>query len=1510
MEEARDVHAKKRRRRLLALLLLVLVPLGLVGGAWLFLQSGAGEALVRAQVLDAARGSLAGRLEAKGLQLSGHHLVALGLELFTPEGELVASIARLEADVDLAALASQRLHLARVSVQSPKLFLKEDERGWNLSRALAAKAPPTPTPPGSGGPNRWVIEVEGLTLLDGLFDLEQEERRLTATQLAAQGNARVRLEPLEVTSELSLHSQLTAPLEERLEAELTATPSRGPQQYAVRATLGGTKLRGRLELPQLAVELEEVVAAPRELTAFVPGWPLQVPLHARGGLSPTQAVLELQAGRGKATLDAQFDLDARRVERARLKAEGLDLKELVGAPLESQLDLDLEGAVADWRLETLEGRAQGHARWETKGQPLARARLAATASKGAVHVQELHVQSPGVVLAARGTASPEVVSLNGALEAKDLSQLARTLRTFAGLDVPGLAGQGQVQLSVVGPVRGPAVKAVGRLQHLSVAGLDAEQLDLDVDLPNLLRPLDADALLSARRIRFGERAFDEVKLEASTHGRELDVDLSTKGLGDLRIHAVGRLDADSQGAELQQAELVSAEARWGLEAPTHVTWAPRVAVAPFTLRDGAQGLSGRLELERRQLDAAVRVEKLDLARLPRILALPSLGLAGTLTGEVNATGKLARPTVSAVVSLRGGQVREVKGLDVDLKAGWRDERAVGTLEAKSPLGAVAGTFDLPVRAFLREQPVEGSARLTLEGVSTAALARQLQQPLPVDGVVSGVLELSGTGAQPKVRVRLEAPELAVTAKDTTVKLQRVALTAGTNERDELGAELEFTGLGGAQALRLETPLTVASLRGRPPDREALLALPVKLGVELRSLDLHQLHALGLVEDERVAGTVAVNGALEGSAQAPRGQLTVDFGRVTYPPVQRADGRVTVRTDDAGFTALTADLALGQRPALALTAKLSTLPERALRALLGPGGDADALVTALADVPFELHAAVEPFELGKAVTAAQEDHASPGGLLSGTVDVGGTLEAPTARVLGTLKDLRFDRAALGSARFDLGSTPTEQRFNVALGGQGRDDFKAKGTTGVDLRLSSLRRGLKWSQAPVDLTLEARNFDLGFLSGSTELLRVVAGRLDLSGRVRGTLGAPMLEGDATVRDGRLALAGNGDYRHLQLKVHVDDRLFELSQLEVKSGAGSAQLVARAQKQPSGVYLLTSSGTTDRFPIVNDDQLLANATLKYALEGDVSAALFDIRKLSLPRVEVGLPEVKRKDLQDLERPGDIIVLRGGKRPGKRPRAQAQEAAAAQQKEGGLVVRAVLDAPRNLWVRSSDVNIELGLSEGFRVEYRDGVRLFGEGRVVQGQLEVIGRDFTVQKGSEARFAGAAARPYVNVTALHVNTREQVKITVTVAGRGADVTVKATSEPPMPESDIYAVLATGRRTLKTSGGATFTPGQAASVVGQLASSQIKAAMAKALPIDVFNFETSDNFEKFKLDVGKYLSDSVYLGGSLNIGARRDRGENVWSGRLELQVTRAVSLEAYAGDALSFGADAMWSRDF
>ncbi|MDP1826472.1 MAG: translocation/assembly module TamB domain-containing protein [Archangium sp.] len=1514
MEDARTLLSRKRRRRVLVVVLLVLgIPALLLGGAYLFVQSSAGEALIRKKVLAALGDALAGKLEAGRIELVGNHVVLTDLKLFTPEGELVASLARLEADVDLPGLAAQRLHLSEVKVVTPKLMLKEDERGWNLLRAVAARKAAT-TPTTASGPIQWRLRFDGVELTDGLLDLEQADRRITATKLAARGSARVRLEPLEVTGTLALSSQLTAPLQEALVATLAASTTQGPQSYDLAVTLGGSRVRGHVELPSVAFTIDELVAAPRELSAFLPAWPVRPVIFGKGSLSPKQAALELSAGRARLAVDAKYDLEKFSAQTLSVRGSDVDLQELVGAPLPSDLAFQASGALSDWRPETLSGSLEAKATWDARnGQRLAEANLEASADKGVVKVGGVNVTSPGLSLRARGTASREDVGAFATLEAKDLSQLAKTLEAFAAVEIPGLAGNGTVRVSLQGPPRGPTATLIGRLNRFSIAGLSAELVEFNADVPDVSAPLDTDIILRAKRLHLGDRAFDDVTFDLITHGREVDLDLATKGLGDLQVHALAVLDKDTRGAQLKLIDLTSTEASWSLEAPTHLDWKDGFGVEPFALRSGDQRVSGELLLTRARLEAKARVEHLDLAKLPRLLAPPSLELAGTLSADAVVTGKPGRPAVTLQAQLRDGKVRGFDALQLSLRGTWLDERAAGTLSLGSSVGSAEGTFDVPVLAFLDEKPGAGTAHFELRGVATRALEQRLGRPFPVGGVLSAVFDLSGSGDHPKVRVTVESDELTVQLGKQAVNAKAAQVSVFTTEAATLEGTLRFSALGAQNDLTLSTPLTIASLRRHLPTPDELLALPVTLQLGVKQLDLKQLDEAQLVHDDELSGLVSLTGTLTGSARAPTGELSVKLENVTAPPLRKANAHFTLRTD-VRHTRLTGTATLAeQQQGLELTAALETLPERAIAALLQPrtaGGKeaGDAVVDALADVPLELLLVLQPFALAQAMVT-HEGEAPPGGVLSATLEAGGTLQAPTARLVGSLKDLRFDRVALGSARFDLRSTGTEQRFTVALGGEGRDDFKAKGTLGLDLRLSALRHGLDWRAAPIDLQVTSRNFDLGFLSGSTDLLRVVGGRLDLTAQLTGKLGAPRFVGDAEVRSGRLALAGLGDYREVGLELHATDDLVELKRLVASSGAGKAQLVARAERQPSGAFALTSSGTTDRFPIVADDQLQATATLRYSLEGAVTSTLIDIHKLELPRVDVTLPDVKRKDLQDLQRPKDIIVLRAGDRATRRRRQDAKDSTAAGQ-QAPLMVRVVVVAPRNIWVRSSDLNVEIGLSEGFRVELNDGLRLFGEVRVLKGNIEVIGREFTVQRDSEARFAGPPAQPYVNVSALHVNSREQVKITVTVAGRGTSLGFKVSSEPPMMESDIYAVLATGRRNLKSSGGASFTPGQAASVVGQLAASQLKTVIAKKLPIDVFNFETTDNFEKVKLDVGKYLSDTVYLGGSVDIGAKRERGENVWAGRIELQVTKSISLEAYAGDALSFGADAMWSRDF
>jgi translocation and assembly module TamB len=228
--------------------------------------------------------------------------------------------------------------------------------------------------------------------------------------------------------------------------------------------------------------------------------------------------------------------------------------------------------------------------------------------------------------------------------------------------------------------------------------------------------------------------------------------------------------------------------------------------------------------------------------------------------------------------------------------------------------------------------------------------------------------------------------------------------------------------------------------------------------------------------------------------------------------------------------------------------------------------------------------------------------------------------------------------------------------------------------------------------------------------------------------------------------------------------------------------------------------------------------------------------------------------------------------------------------------------------------VNAEAGLSEDFRVEYAGETRVYGEVRVLRGQVTVLGRRFDVQRDSTVRFTGPPTTPFLNVTAEHVVAQESppIKVFVAVRGQGTEVDLKPTSEPPLPETEIYTLLATGRRTLRRGTGASSSgTAQAASIVGSLLASEAKKIISDKLPLDVVSIEAGDSgLDLARLEVGKYIGTKVYIGFTGQFNADRTRGENANAVRFEYQITPAWSFELGYGDAGSGGADIIWTKDY
>jgi translocation and assembly module TamB len=1571
---ARKGHAPWRRwvRRVVwGVLGLVGVVVLLVAVAVAWLTAPAGERWLRGKAVTLANEQLSGKLEAGEVDLSLSGLTLRDVKLYTPEGELVAEVALIDARLLLAPLALQQVELTSARLERPRLYLVQDERGLNLARALEPRQPKLEEP--DKGPGSLRLSLRDFQLEDGYVDLrmetEQEPRQVRLEDFDASGSGGYGAAKQTFRVQLEATGGLALPVSGPVKLSLRGQGEGQNLSADVDLTLAGleTVARGGMRsMDDAWVELKRLSLEPDTARALVPSYPLLVPVTVEGNArkqgAVAQANLDVKAGSATLDVDGSFNLTTLRSDGLTLKARDINLAELVenGPPTSIVANLDASGGGT--RLETLDGSVELNVSpSKFKGQPLGPVELKASAKDGRFQLSRLRVLVPGASVDARGQGTVDDIQVKGSLSASDLAVLGQTIGKLGPGPALPLTGSGALDFKLEGPLRTPGVVLSGTFASLGYEDTTVQALDLKAELPDVTKPLTVDATLTVGELRAGGRSFQNLGASIVTRDRNLEANVRSTGDLELSLSLAGTVDEDEEGLALSALTLAYPEATWTLQGPSHVDFGGgRLEVKPaLTLGAEAQRLAVTLVKEGERVDGRVEVGSLDLTKLPKAFVPESLGLGGTLSAQVSARGRLPRPDAEVSLTLEDGRYQTYQGLDLGLKGTYVKDRAAGTVTASVPAARVTANFDVPVQGLLKRRGDELSLRVELTHLDVTETAKLAGQPEPpMSGVVTGRLELSGPAKEPRLSFTLRGQELRYKNPPEGLVLDPLAfeLCASSDATDgTLDARLDVQGLGRETFVALQTPFTLGGLMASPPTLDEVVRTPVNVEARLNELPFPLIARVAKLQDGK--GTVSLGLVLSGSVLVPEGRLELLASGVTANGAPPLDGRLTMvgGGDDIRF-----ELSAAQRkgdtptPLLELTATL--------RAPLGAIQDPDVIGW----VPFELHGRLHPTPLrelpGLAMAAPEQRDQGLQGVLSLELDAQGTPATPEVVLTAGLQQLGVGKLALGQARVHYTYADARSALDALVTAPAGGTLLVKAGLPLDLSLPAVQQGLQVNKLPLDVTLQARRFDMGFLSGANEMVRSLGGVLDADAHVAGTTGAPTLKGTVNWRDGQLGLVGFGEYRDIRVNLSVTEERILVEEMFARAGAGELNLKAEARRT-RGVYELTGESQLRDFPIISDDQLVAVASLRATMEGSLTMDTVNIRNLAIPEAHIELPEIERKDLQPLERPGDIVLVKNGVPIEKRRRKRAEptnpapapggpssgaptdnasagktpspgpstggmggagsaqaprdavepgdEEEEEEEEEVQRTYRLLVNAEKNLWVKGSDVNIELGLSPDFEVSYTDELFMSGEVKVLRGRVEALGRRFDVQRDSRVIFTGPPLSPYLNLTAEHKNERENVTVFVHIRGQGKDFTIEPTSEPPMSETEIYTLLATGRSTLERNSGASMTGAQAASVVGSLVASQAKKALAAELPLDVFSIEAGESgLEGTKLEVGTYLTDKIYIGYTGRVGAAADDRENANAVRFEYQFNPQWSLEANYGDARSGGVDLIWSREY
>jgi translocation and assembly module TamB len=461
------------------------------------------------------------------------------------------------------------------------------------------------------------------------------------------------------------------------------------------------------------------------------------------------------------------------------------------------------------------------------------------------------------------------------------------------------------------------------------------------------------------------------------------------------------------------------------------------------------------------------------------------------------------------------------------------------------------------------------------------------------------------------------------------------------------------------------------------------------------------------------------------------------------------------------------------------------------------------------------------------------------------------------------------------------------------------------------------------APIQAELHSVRFEPDFVASLTPWMRTISGKLQIDGQASGTLGRPELKGSLSWTDGAVGVIGYGLYQGIQLKAEASNERFAIEELTARVQGGTLSLKVAGERTTQGFRVSGALQTKD-LPVVFDDQLWCIATLKADLGGSAQSWMLDLNHVTLTQADVQLPEAKRKNLQDLSAPPDVILTRRGVPLDSQKALRATLDARRRGRAGGgasepqaILLRLGLEAPNRVAVRSKDINLELGLSKPFQVELGDATRIVGTVHLLRGRGDVWGRRFDVQPGGQLRFNGAPEQALLDVRGVYTSVQSQAKVYMHLSGELTDVRITPSSDPPMSESEIYTLLATGRTQLVQSslGSSTAVAGgdTGASILGSWAATELKKAVGVALPIDVLSVEVANDergYNQTRLEAGKYLTDDIYIGYQGRTNADPFRYQNANAIRVEYRFLRRWSLQLEYGDANAGSLDAVWSRDY
>lgn len=498
-------------------------------------------------------------------------------------------------------------------------------------------------------------------------------------------------------------------------------------------------------------------------------------------------------------------------------------------------------------------------------------------------------------------------------------------------------------------------------------------------------------------------------------------------------------------------------------------------------------------------------------------------------------------------------------------------------------------------------------------------------------------------------------------------------------------------------------------------------------------------------------------------------------------------------------------------------------------------------------------------------------------------------------------------------FDLNNSMINVEAQVIPQDSGRIELSGK--MPLQLRLDSMNVAFNAKDTLNGLIL-IEQFPLAILQtlNITENIKGYAeGKIDIGGSIE----APKPNGNFRLVDAAIGVPEYGvNYQEVALNLSFTAEKVSVDTFNIKSADGNMK--ARGEINFSSDFYKGDISDSkidinfDKFNPVNHEQFNLQLSGDASLEGKKGDVVFS-SDLRIPKSDFNLPAVMRLmgKLSTPEMPTPILLREMKKN--EQPEDSTSTTETAQKETENVSTpgyfdqlrgKAKITIPRNTWIKSDDMRIELS-GDLELIKNNQFFEVFGTVDVVRGQYDLLGKTFIIEKGNFTFQGGEDLMPRMDIAASYTfrnSAREEQQLTANISGNAETPEINFTLDgTTINEGDAISYILFGKSLDELSLAQQDNVQNNGSIAGTAAASLLSAQLTKflgdKLNVDYIEVNSSGgDFDNASMEVGKYITNDLFVSYEQRIGQSNEDDLSDYEVKLEYEVFRFLFLQLNNSD--------------